>query len=373
MAATTAPRLTATKGPIPQKGTYPMPANTLLLRGTIGQLNSDGRIVANDVTTAANAVGKVSQNYDNRTGSAAGGANDSLEAEVEYGVFGWKGEDGHLPKVGDVCYVADNQTVSTDGDIDDGTGLPVRGIAGYCVEVRDGQYWVWMGPHVAAQITIGASLEASLIATAALAEANETAIGLLETAVGTAEGTIVELETAVADIRTDAAVGFLPIPLATFTTVSTGAPLVVYVDGTNGLEFAEGDGQCYRFNDDEFDAIGACVALPPDLDHTKDVVVHALVSRVGAEDVTVTLDVGAFFQTVDAAVDADDDAGGSTAAIDGTTLLLAERTVTIDAADVPAAPCALTLTLAPSSALEDDDLRVHAVWLEYTKAVTVTP
>ena len=352
MAATTAPRLTATKGPIPQKGTYPMPANTLLLRGTIGQLNSDGRIVANDVTTAANAVGKVSQNYDNRTGSAAGGANDSLEAEVEYGVFGWRGEAGHLPKVGDVCYVADNQTVSTDGDIDDGTGLPLRGIAGYCVEVRDGQYWVWMGPHVAAQITIGASLEATLTAAAALAEANETAIG---------------------DIRTDAAVGFLPIPLATFTTVSTGAPLVVYVDGTNGLEFAEGKGQCYRFNDGVLGPIGACVALPPDLDHTKDVVVHALVSRVGAEDVTVTLDVGAFFQTVDAAVDADDDAGGSTAAIGGTTLLLAERTVTIGAADVPAAPCALTLTMAPSSALDADDLRVHAVWLEYTKAVTVTP
>ena len=40
MTATTSPRLTSTAGPIPSKGTLPMPANTLLLKGTIVSLRS---------------------------------------------------------------------------------------------------------------------------------------------------------------------------------------------------------------------------------------------------------------------------------------------------------------------------------------------
>ena len=344
MTATTSPRLTSTAGPIPSKGTLPMPANTLLLKGTIVQVDSDGRAVANKDDANQHAAGKCSMNYDNRTGSIAGGADDDLNCEVEYGVFGWKGEDGHLPKVGDVAYVVDNQTVSNYAG-----ATSKRGYAGYCVEVRDGLYWIWMGPHVVAQITLATGVAAGL---------------------ASAVGDITDLQGEVDDLQTDAARGFLPIPLSAFVLAANGAPTVVYADGTDGTAYTEG--LHYRFNDGTTAAIGTTVPLPQDLDATEDVEIHFLASRVGSENVDTVLTVSAFFQTVGAAYNADAECGGNTEALAADTTVVQELSVAIDAANVPAAPCALSFSVVPDAELANDDLLIHACWLEYTKALTTT-
>jgi hypothetical protein len=158
------------------------------------------------------------------------------------------------------------------------------------------------------------------------------------------------------------------LPLGSFVVVSSGAPLVAFNDGVaDGFDFIEG--VAYRFNVASTAAIGTTVAMPQDLDDTAAVVLHILASRVGASDVTAAITVAAFFQTVGAAYDADTDAGGATGAIAGATTVVHELTRSIAAGDVPPAPCALSITLVPTAALDADDMRIHAVWIEYTRAL----
>lgn len=143
MAATTA-RLTESKGRHVNVGTFPIAANTRLFKGTIVQINASGQAVAAADGNGFRAVGRSRATYDNTTGSDAGGTAGDLDAQVEYGVFGWAGEAGALPTIGDRCYVVDNETVSTTSTSSSGE---LRGYAGKCVEVRDSKYWVQMDPE----------------------------------------------------------------------------------------------------------------------------------------------------------------------------------------------------------------------------------
>src|SRR5690606_3820156 len=104
-----------------------------------------------------------------------------------------------------------------------------------------------------------------------------------------------------------------------------------------------------------------------DLDDSADVIVHILGYRVGAADTTAALTVGAFFRTVGAAFSADSTAGGNMTAFEAATTVVSEETLTILAADVPASPSSLLLTLVPTAALDADDLVVLEVWIEYTR------
>jgi hypothetical protein len=112
--------------------------------------------------------------------------------------------------------------------------------------------------------------------------------------------------------------------------------------------------------------------MPDNLDETAAVEVHMLVSREGATDTDLTVTVGAYFQTAAAAYTADTNAGGATGAIDQATTVVSEELVSIAAADVPAGPCALSLSIVPANTLNSDDLNLHAVWLEYTKLATAS-
>jgi len=165
MAATTA-RLTESKGRHVNVGTFPMPANTRILKGTIVQLNATDQAIPGADGNGFRAIGKARATYDNTTGSEAGGGAGDLDAQVDYGVFGWAGEAGSLPTVGDICYVADNETVSTDSD------GGARGIAGYCVEVRDSKYWVLMAPE-----SVVANSVASTVVSKAFGFADVAALG----------------------------------------------------------------------------------------------------------------------------------------------------------------------------------------------------
>lgn len=161
---------------------------------------------------------------------------------------------------------------------------------------------------------------------------------------------------------------FVPVPITQFVLAANGAPLIVFADAVaDGLDFSEG--MSYRFNVASTTKIGTTIPIPPDIDDASDLVVHIMASRVGGADTDAVIDMEAFFQTAGAAHDADADAGGSTSALASATTVVDEKTVTIDAADVPAAPCALSLTLVPDAALDADDLRIHAVWLEYTGTI----
>lgn len=98
------------------------------------------------------------------------------------------------------------------------------------------------------------------------------------------------------------------------------------------------------------------IALPPDLDDTADVTVNLLTRMAGATD-TPVISVGAFFGV------GDTNCGGDTAALSNA---VAQKTVTLAAADVPAYPNFLNITLIPG-AHTTDAWWLYALWLEYTK------
>lgn len=334
-------RMTKFAGVVPSRGTYPIKANSRIFKGGQVGIDSAGRVMAAGLIAGGTlaGIGKASATYDNRTGSELGGSAGAVDVEVEFGVFGWDSaadaDEITADDVGKVCYVVDDHTVALTN------GTDTRAIAGYVTEVRDGKVYVWQGPHVAGQIVIAAS-EASQLDTA------QTEIDALQADALTAQA-------------------FVPVPLGDFVVTSTGAKPGAFNDGVaDGFDYIEG--LAFRFNVASTAAIGATVPLPPDLDDAAAVVIHILASRVGSLDTTAAITVAAFFQTVGAAYDADSDASpGATGAISGATKVVSELTVSIAAGDVPAAPCALSFSLVPTAALDADDMRIHAVWLEYTR------
>lgn len=194
-----------------------------------------------------------------------------------------------------------------------------------------------------------------------------TAVPNIYTDIDTAQTNITALLT-----DSTSAQAMIDIPITSWT--NGGAPLVAFGDGSaDGLALVDSEVVGIRFNDTGGTraVLAVTVPMPQDLDDSAAVVFHALGFRVGAADATMVLTVGAFFQTVAAAHTADATCGGSTTAFDGATTVVTEETLSIAAADVPAAPCALTLTVTPDAALDGDDFVLVATWLEYTrKALT---
>ena len=157
----------------------------------------------------------------------------------------------------------------------------------------------------------------------------------------------------------------------------TGDPLIIYAAGAvqtpmlSSLDEAWG----IRWNNHATPLpIATQVAVPPDLDETEDVVFHLLAGKTGAtsgDDVVWTL--AAYNNVVGALYDADANFGGAATAMVGTATAktVAERTVTLAAANIAAAPCVIQLTLAPSD-MATDDVILLGTWLEYTKKALAT-
>lgn len=161
--------------------------------------------------------------------------------------------------------------------------------------------------------------------------------------------------------------GQVQIPINTWCT-ATGSPLPVFSTDP-GLSLVDSEAFGLRINDDDTEVFCTSVVMPQDLDDTADIVFHAMGFRVGSSDVTTTLTMGAFFQTVGAAHTADTDAATATGVFGAATTVVSEVTCTILAADVPPAPCVLTLTMTPDANLDADDLVILGTWIEYTKKV----
>lgn len=331
MSSTSVFRDTAHAGMVPVRGTYPAAADKMFPKGTIVQRDASGRATPGAASNGFPAVGVANESYNNLTGSEFGGGADAINVEVLAGVWGFDYTGTPLP--GETVWVADNQTVT------DTAGS--NGVAGVCVEVRDGQCFVWMGAHVAPLFSDDSALEA----------------------------TVTTLEADVDALQADAltAQACIPVPLGSFRIYSSGGALVPFDDGVaDGIDpTAESLG--FKFNVASTAKIAASVLMPNDLDDAAAVVVHVLGFRVGASDTTAALTVGAFFRVAGAAFSADADAGGDTTAFAAATTVVSETTLTIAAGDVPASPSSLLLTLVPTAALDADDLVVLEVWLEYTR------
>jgi hypothetical protein len=351
MTALSIERMTKFAGQFPARGTYGIKANVRIFKGALVGKDSAGRAMPGD--TIANgclaALGKASATYDNRTGSALGGAADAVDVEVEYGVFGFVsatggGDDIAADDVGKVCYVVDDQTVALTN------GTDTRGIAGLITEVRDGQVFVWMGPHVVALIVIAAS-EASQLDTA------QVDIDALEADASTANAYVHVPLTSFLDADGD--------PLAKF--VSAGSP-------TFGFNLADSEALNLRWNNDATPGTALCqVSLPPDLDDTANAQLEFLCSKSGATvgDAT-TLTITAFILTAGDLHDADADAGGVTDALVGNAAAKTTKklTRTIAAADIPASAHTMTFTVAPTAGLlGTDDLMLHSVRLRYKRKI----
>jgi hypothetical protein len=156
-----------------------------------------------------------------------------------------------------------------------------------------------------------------------------------------------------------------------------GTPLAAFSAGASplpGLELTNSKAVGLRWNNHATpDPIYYTVDLPETLDSAQDIVVQALVSKVGATlaDAT-TLDIEAFFQLDTALHDADADAGGTTDALtgDATSKTIQKLTLTIDASDIAAGSKSLTLSVQPTDGLLDtDDLVLHSLKLLCTRSV----
>jgi len=331
MSSTTVFRDTQNAGLVPARGTYPAAANKMFPKGTIVQRDASGRATPGAASNGFPAVGVSNASYNNLTGSEFGGGAGAINVEVLAGVWGFDYTGTPLP--GQTVWVADNQTVT------DTAGS--NGVAGVCVEVRDGQCYVWMGPHVAELFSDDSALSSTV-----------TTLGE-------------DVDALQANALT--AQACIPVPLSAFRIYASGVAVPAFSAGVADGFDPTAESLGIRFNDDTTAALAASVLMPNDLDDAAAVVVHVLGYRVGAADTTAALTIGAFFREAGAAFSADADAGGDTTTFAGATTVVSEETLTIAAGDVPAAPCSLLLTMVPNAALDDDDLVVLEVWLEYTR------
>lgn len=178
-------------------------------------------------------------------------------------------------------------------------------------------------------------------------------------------------------LSTSQRTGFIPIPIHNARIISSNDFQDQTTVSTGGSEKAPGGilaslGAIYSINrvNGATDKAARIVAknnttgelqfpmipMPYDLDDTANVIVNIYARMAGATD-TPTLTIGAYFDV------GDTDCGGATTALSN---VLTAKTVTLAAADVPAYPCMLNLSLIPG-AHTTDALWIYGAWLTYTR------
>lgn len=157
-------------------------------------------------------------------------------------------------------------------------------------------------------------------------------------------------------------------------TLETGAPTVVFANGAaDGFTQLTNKETVLRWNNGANPTkMAAKFIIPPDLDETANIIVHFLgaIVKAGADEAdSPTITCEAYFASAGAAMMADADCGG----VSGEFLVAQddkyqEKTLTIAAADVVAAPSVLTLIFNPTDGeLGTDDFVLAGVWLEVTR------
>lgn len=328
MTATSNPRNTPSSGITPARSSVAIAANTLCLQGTIAVRDADGR--AANVANGLDAIGIYSHTYDNRTTSrSSSGAAGEINAEVEFGEFELP-YTGTVPKMGDVVFGIDNQTVGLDSN------GGVRGIAGFVVQPADtdaGTVRVFVAPQISGAYADVASIES--IADAAALKADNLAICEIN------------------------------VPLESFRLAS-GAALPAFNDGVaDGFALNSSEGFGYVFNVASTGVIWGNVRLPADLDESAALEIHFLAARIGALDTTAAITVTAFGAAAGTAFDAGANlSSGNTGAIAGATKVPSDVHVTANGAT---AGQVLSFSAVPTAALDADDLVVLGCWIKCTR------
>lgn len=326
---------------------YPVKTGVTIYRGAlVGIDTTTGYLVP--VTAAATITIVGASDAYVAAGAAASGA---YSCNVRPGVHKWKNSSVAAcaqAHVGTMVYGEDDETISQTSQ---GGTLSQAGIL---TKVDADGVWVASGPYpiqgvtyvttTAAQTLTNKTLTAPVIASAA------------NMAFYTGHKAVI------------------PLPLNAFVDAD-GDPIVKFANGgADGFTIVDSKACAYRVNNAGAPpAIMTTVVMPPDLDDTADVTLYALVSKTGATvGDAVKLTVAGYFQTVAAAHDADANVGGDSDALAGGAVAktVSKLTYTIAAADVPAAPCSLTLIVkVKDGTLGTDDAVIHSMWLEYTKKV----
>ena len=171
--------------------------------------------------------------------------------------------------------------------------------------------------------------------------------------------------------------GTIPIPLTSFVDLA-GTQLTTFANGASdqpGLELTNSEALSIRWNNHAAPlGVMSQFVVPADADVTEDMTLKIKASKVGATvGDAVIFTIGAFNQATGALHDADATFGGDTDAMDGdaTSKTVQQVTRTLATANLGAVGTNVTLTVTPKGGtLGTDDLCLHAVWVEYTRAMS---
>jgi hypothetical protein len=155
-----------------------------------------------------------------------------------------------------------------------------------------------------------------------------------------------------------------------------GTPLAAFADAaspTPGLALDDSEAAGIRWNNHANpDPIVRAIVLPANYNEASNLTLTIVASKTGATvGDAVTFDVIAFAHPVGALRDADANLGGVSSAMtgDATSKTVQAVTRTLAAADVPAGPVVLTLSIQPTDGtLGTDDVTVHGLYLTQTSA-----
>lgn len=292
-------------GHYPVRATTSMAANTAISKGMIVTVDAAGRAVSTGLGLRCAGIAQFDCN--NLTGSAHGGLADATEIDSTYGIHSLDSSDTF--QLGDPAYAVSATEVTA---VDNGNCC-----VGYFHELGSDGLKYFDVQHVRRTDVAGRS-------------------------------------------------GSISFPVTDLRQAS-GVTVLAFTDGSaDGIAVSEG--VMHRWNVASTNARWASFDLPEDLDDSQDIVLHMTCSREGTADVTAALTVGAFFAVDGAAYDADNDAGGASGAVDNAaTKVVQTVTRTIAAADVPAGPCVLNVSLVPTAALDADDLNLHALRVSFVR------
>ena len=197
-------------------------------------------------------------------------------------------------------------------------------------------------------------------------------VGILDSAGHTVKTNV---EDAIAEIYKNmfSVQAFLNIPIGS-AVEADGTDLLDFVDATGvipGWAFAAEIVGIRWNNHANPDPVSFGVVIPPDLDASKDAILHFMAAKDGndASD-AVTWTVTAFNAPDAALYDADSDFGGASSAMtaNATAKTIQEETLTLVAANMAGSPNIMAITVQPTDGtLATDDVILFGLWLEYTK------
>jgi len=325
---------------------FPVAASQTIYGGALTCVNANGYAVPGADTNGLIFQGVATERQDNASGSD-GDLDVVLRRRGLIKVI----MDTAISQanVGDNVFLVDDQTVDLTANVTNNIFCGV--IAGY---IDSTHAWIDIEPAIR-QADV-----ATHIADASAAHA-ASAISIADAGTFTDQ---TEAEAALQEIYQDlvSAQHVIPVPIGAFT-LEDGTAITKFTAGaTPGFQQLS-DKEVVLTWDGNATPGAAAVVIPlvdPAIDDSADIVVHCLAKMAGATDTPVV----AFEAYVGAG---DTDCAGTDPEITGGTALT-EYTMTIDAADVSAAPTSLTLVLTPTAGqMDTDELHLYALWLEVTR------